>query len=81
MADLKQTIISPMWQTLGYIVGLAPKSSRVSFQLVRTPLEASTLAPLVGSSPVAAASSRTLCEADLDNRRLWSRVLLVALES
>lgn len=80
MADLKQTIISPMWQTLGYIVGLAPKSCRVSFQLVRTPLEASTLAPLVRSSPVAV-SLRTLCEADLDNRRLWSRVLLVALES
>lgn len=55
-----------MWQTLGYIVGLKSKSSRVSFQLVRTPLEASTLAPLVRSSPVAV-SSRTLCEADPDN--------------
>lgn len=69
-----------MWQTLGYIVGPAPKSSRVSFQLVKTPLEASTLAPLVHSSPVAV-SSRTLCEADLNNNRLWSRALLMALES
>lgn len=69
-----------MWQTLGYTVVLAPKSSRVSFQIARTPLEASTLAPLVRTSPVAVLS-RTLCEADLDYRRLWSRVLLVALES